>query len=234
MPEIFKRCVTPIGLVACLLILVFLVAIGAATAITDKTIEQGVRQNFAAAGLLAQLQLEGEKMRRYEKEMFIYVGEAGPRTKYVAEFDRSYSQLLALLDTLQAPSSDSFSPEDRAEMARWKDAALFYGSAFDKLSHRAQVLDAEKSSAEQRGPRTVEFNVAIAPAKDRFRELLDGTARMRAQKEAGAQRIAGEIGAALGRLRLGIVLAGLGLIGLMLYLLRPLQAAASGDSPVNA
>lgn len=40
-----------IGLAACLLILVFLVAIGSATAITHKHIEQGVRQNFAAAGL---------------------------------------------------------------------------------------------------------------------------------------------------------------------------------------
>jgi hypothetical protein len=53
---------------------------------TESDVEQAVNGNFAAASFLSHLQLEGERLRRYEKEMFIYVANTEKRAEYVKEF----------------------------------------------------------------------------------------------------------------------------------------------------
>lgn len=231
MLDLIKRLVSPIGLLAATLVLLFLLVFWFTTAGTERRIENGLRADFAAAGLLADLQLQAEQMRRYEKEMFIYVADSAARVKYVGEFQRTYSILLATLDSMQAPGSESFGDADRFEMARWKEAALFYGTEFTKLAQRAASLDGDKSVPVQRGERTVEFNAAIGPGKDRFRELIDGARRMRLRREVAAQDTVHEVAAAFGRLRRGVALGGMVLGALLLALLRPRAQVTPGFDP---
>lgn len=216
-----KSRVTPVGAVLVALIGACVAALWLTTAVTERQIEQAIRRDFTAASYLAVLQVEGERMRRYEKETFIHIIDAKERARYMAEFDRSYTQLLSLMDSMQAPSGDSFTDKDRTEMSTWKTAALHYGSAFTHLGLRALAIDAEKLSPEQRARQTLDFNELITDGKNQFRVLLLGAERMRLDKERSAKAIAGEVGSLMLSTRVSVLLAGLLLIGALLVLLRP-------------
>lgn len=225
MKDMISDYITPVGAILVALVALLMSAFWLTAISTERQIEQAVRKDFTAAGYLSRLQVEGEKMRRYEKEAFIHINDSRQRQVYFNEFDGTYTHLLALLDGMQAPSSPTFTDADRSEMAQWKLAALFYGSQFTALLNQASLGDADKTTAEQRASRTLDFNARIADGKNRFPALLTGTERMRQQKEAGAQTIASDIAYLLLMLRISIALSGLALAGLLLYLLRPLPAA---------
>ncbi|MFZ2989415.1 hypothetical protein, partial [Ideonella sp.] len=72
---------------ASIVVLVVLMALGVlwGSWLTQAGVERAIRQNFVAAGLLSQVQVEGEKLRRYEKEMFIHVADGPKRSGYVKE-----------------------------------------------------------------------------------------------------------------------------------------------------
>lgn len=194
-------------------------------ALTQHGVERAVRQNFVAAGLLSRLQVEGEKMRRYEKEMFIYVADGGKRAGYVKEFDAAYTRMLTLLDTMLLPSGTVFTEEERQQILTWKQSAVFYAGEFAGLSRKAQAIQTQAMTMEQRVGLTLEYNEAIKAGKDRFRELLGGTDKMRTAKEEAAQQIATEIDATFMRLRTGVLLGGLLVVGLVLLALRGVAAA---------
>lgn len=206
------------------------------TAQTEAGVERAVRQNFIAAGLLSRLQVEAEKMRRYEKEMFIYVANPEKRTGYVKEFDGSYNKMLPLLDTMLAPSGTAFNDAERKEILEWKNAAVFYTSQFYGLGRKADGLQIDQLSNDQKLGLTTGYNDAIKTGKDQFRTLLGGTDKMRSAKEAAAQGIATEIEATFTKLRLGVVLGGLLIIGMTLYTLRSgsLVPAAQRGLPMGA
>lgn len=225
MKDLIRDHITPVGATLVALVALLMTAFWLTASSTERQIEQAVRKDFTAAGYLARLQVEGEKMRRFEKEAFIHINDSRQRQLYFKEFDATYTHLLALLDEMQAPSSLSFTDADRSEMAQWKLAALFYGSQFTALLRQASLSDADKATPEQRSNRTLDFNARIADGKNRFRVLLTGTEHMRQRKEAGAQTIASDIARLLLVLRISIALSGLALAGLLLFLLRPAPTA---------
>lgn len=190
------------------------------TALTEQGVEQAIRRNFTAAGKLAQLQVAGEKMRRFEKEMFIYVAVPDKRTGYVKEFDGAYTRLLELLDDALAPSGTAFTDAERREILAWKEAANFYASEFNTLSRRAAELPLTGLTAEQRAALTIDFNDRIKAGKDRFRNLLVGTEKLREAKEARSQQIAAEMQPIFSRLRVGTLIGGLTLVAAVLLILR--------------
>lgn len=230
------------GIGIAVLLALLLAGILSGTASSEQRVEQAVRQNFVAAGLLSNLQLQGEKMRRYEKEMFIYVAVADKRAGYVKEFDEAYTKLLTQSDRMLAPSSKAFSDEERKQIAAWKNAAIFYTGEFTRLARQADGAQAQLSSLspEQRGALTVEYNNAIKEGKDRFRELLSGAEKMRVAKEAQSQEIAGELDAIFRNLRVGVLLGGLFVIGCVLFALRRKeepqqpQFGRAASAPVSA
>jgi hypothetical protein len=146
-----------------------------------ELVGQAVRHNFAAAGLLSRIQVEGERMRRYEKEMFIYAAQAEARNKYVREFDVAYTKLLSLSNGAAAQGHKGFSDEDRAEMAKWLDATAFYANEFRRLTASAESAAAEQTA--------LTLNNGIKAGKDRFRVVLDGASAMREKKEQQAMAI---------------------------------------------
>ena len=75
-----KRFLTPLALATAVLMALFVAIVSFANQRVERHIEQAVKHNFAAAGLLSKLQIQAERMRRYEKEMFIYAAVADKRT----------------------------------------------------------------------------------------------------------------------------------------------------------
>jgi hypothetical protein len=194
-----------------------------ATSRAESGVEQAVRGNFVAASFLSHLQLEGERLRRYEKEMFIYIANPTKRSAYVKEFTDTYDKTLALLDTMLTPSAKVFTPREQEEILAWKQAAIFYRNEFYSLSHKAESIALTTLTTEQRLSLTVEYNEAIKEGKDRFKQLLVGSTKMRATKEESAQTIVGNINVAFYKMRIGLLLGGAALIGVILFTLRRRQ-----------
>ncbi|MBL8344075.1 MAG: hypothetical protein JNN03_01395 [Rubrivivax sp.] len=206
------------------------------TQLTERGVEKAIRRNFNAAGHLAQLQVAGEKMRRFEKELFIYAAVPAKRSGYAKDFDTAYGQLLVLLDQMLAPSGKEFDDAERAEILRWKEAAVFYAAQFDQLARRAADAAQAATTSEQRVALTLELNDRIGPGKDRFRTLLDGSQKLRESKQAQSQEIAGELSALFGQLRLGVLAASLLIIGaaVLLWRRRPGAVRAAAAAPEAA
>lgn len=193
---------------------------------TESRVEQAVGQNVAAASMLSRLQVEGEKMRRYEKELFIYVAVPDKRDGYAKEFDGAYTRLLALSNEMLAPSGKAFTDTERAEIAKWKEAASFYGSEFTKLVRRAQSTTIATLTNEQRLGLTVAYNEDIKAGKDRFRELLSGTDTMRQAKEKRSLALGDEMRSIFTQLRVGVLVGGLVALGLLIAAIRGRNQAA--------
>jgi hypothetical protein len=202
-------------------------------AATEARVEQAVGQNVAAASLLSRLQVEGEKMRRYEKEMFIYVAVPEKRNGYVKEFDTAFTRLLGLSNDMLAPSSKAFTDAERGEIAKWKLAATFYGAEFNKLAQRAQGMNVAALTNEQRLGLTVSYNDDIKAGKDRFRELLTGTDTMRQAKETRSLALGDEMRSIFTQLRVGVLVGGLLAAALVILSVRnnKKQAAAGTARP---
>jgi hypothetical protein len=178
-------------------------------------VEESVRRNFVAAGNLARIQVHAERMRRYEKEMFIYVNNQKKRAEYATAFDTSARDLLVDLDLALQPKGRSFTDEQRKVVLEWKEAANFYISEFDRLVRHAARLDDPASAALAELKTTLDYNSAIGAGKDRFRVLIKGADEMRQAKEKSSMQIAGDIdrefsllfSIALGLTALGVALA---------------------------
>lgn len=217
-----KRFITPLALAAVVSMVGMVAVVTSANKGVEQNIEQAVSHNFAAAGLLSKLQVQAERMRRYEKEMFIYAAVPDKRAKYVKEFDGTYAKLLDLQNQAMGSQHKGFTEDDRKQVVKWGEATAFYGNEFRKA-----VAAAESAvTPEQKAELTVRLNNDIGPGKDRFREVLDGATKMRETKERASLEINAAVDAQFARLNaivaaLGALLA----IGGVFAFARPRQAS---------
>lgn len=223
-----KRFLTPLALVAVVSMAGMVAVVTGANKGVEQNIEQAVRHNFAAAGLLSKLQVQAERMRRYEKEMFIYAAVPDKRAKYVKEFDDAYTKLLDLQNQAMSSQHKGFTAEDRKQVVKWGEATAFYGNEFRKTVGGADSA----ATPEQKADLTVRLNNDIGPGKDRFREVLDGAAKTREAKEKASLEINTEIDAQFGRLNAIVAALGaaLAICGVFVFA-RPRQATPNGRGP---
>jgi len=62
------------------------------TSTAKDQFDQSISHDLAAAARLAKIQIHGEMLRRFEKEMFIYVNVREKREGYVKEHDTAYRE----------------------------------------------------------------------------------------------------------------------------------------------
>ncbi len=180
-------------------------------------VDTAVTKNFAAAELLAELGAASQQIRRYEKEYFIYVNDQTGRTKYRGEWAGTFEKLKTNLTAIQANKDGMFSAQDTITFQSWMNALEFYGKEFNTIMARADagtivpvapVVEpvqplAKVSPASAAAPVAVAApdlskatklaNDMIGPGKDKFREVLDGTEKMRKAKLADSAASVGEI-----------------------------------------
>lgn len=165
-------------------------------------VNTAVTKNFAAADRLAELGAAGQQIRRYEKEYFIYVNDTAGRTKYRGEWTGTFNKLQTNLGAMQANKDGVFSSQDAIAFQSWMNALEFYGKEFNTIMTRADagtivppapVVEAAQPLAKVTSAPVVAAtpdlskatklaNDMIGPGKDKFREILDGTEKMRKAK----------------------------------------------------
>ena len=197
-------------------IVLLLAAIGVVSVLAllgmgKRLVESQIRGDLVAGALLTRIQLTGERMRRFEKEMFIYVTVPARRAAYEKQFDEAYQDMLVDLDTALAPSGRAFDDTERAEILRWKASSITYVAAFNQLQGAAALLDQPESARGAPLRTTQDFNMAIEEGKNAFRVLLSGTEQMRTRRKTDAAAIAAEIERGL----VGITVAAAVLFGLV-------------------
>ena len=201
------------------------VCVGLANRYAESKVEQAVRHNFTAAGLLAKMQVQAERMRRFEKEMFIYAATPDKQAKYAKEFDDAHMKLLKIQNEAASQQTHAFSEAERATISRWMDATTFYTHEFGKTVATAKSAQQMTLTPDQRAELTLRLNNDISAGKDRFRDLLDGSAAMREAKEEASLQINNEVNAILRRV--WMALAALAVVVTLGAALMPGRAAQS-------
>lgn len=128
-------------------------------------IEQAIDANDAS-NAVGRLAIEGQKLRRYEKEYFIYADNPKKREKYSSEWHESYAKLKEELALLLSHESN-WSKSDKAKAETWDDSLNAYARGFHKV-------EAAVTSGFIQG--TLDSNKAIQEAKNHFQVFLKGTA----------------------------------------------------------
>lgn len=209
-----------------ILILLFMVGQSVLTYIyfdRNRTlVQQAISQDFKAAMDLSKVAVAGQKIRRYEKEYFIYVDNLRKRAGYSEEFNETHAKLEQLLETMVTDFSGTWSDQDRLEIRRWQQALLAYGQGFRSVVDKvetAQITD------------TVGANVAIQDAKNKFRVLLKGTAKMIPERFRDASQRTQQIAANSQIVKMVVV--GTSTAGISLVLLLMLAIPGSIAKPIR-
>jgi methyl-accepting chemotaxis protein len=192
-----------VGLSIMLAVLILQFALGQVLdRMAQAKVNTAVTKNFAAADQLAELGAASQQIRRYEKEYFIYVNDDTGRTKYRGEWTGTFNKLKTNLGAMQANKDGVFSSQDTTAFQSWMNALEFYGKEFNTIMTRADagtivppapVVEVAQplakvtpapvvAAAPDLSKATKLANDMIGPGKDKFREVLDGTEKMRKAK----------------------------------------------------
>lgn len=202
---------------------------GAGIASAQTQFRDSVRNDFAAASLLAKIRLHGERMRRYEKEFFIYLTAPAKRANYANEHAEAYKKLLEDVDTALMPSSRAFTDAERERIMQWKQDAIFYVSEFSKLVADARELPADPPNA---SALVIQYNERIKAGKDRFASLLTGSGEMRVEKERSSLEAAQAIEQTFKRL-IWVVMGVVGIGGIAVQLLLNMPRRSRTAAPTT-
>ncbi|MGE3538921.1 MAG: MCP four helix bundle domain-containing protein [Candidatus Tectimicrobiota bacterium] len=150
----------------------------------NQRVTEAIERDFNGSVLIAKLAVEAQKIRRFEKEYFIYVSSTEKAKKYQDEWKNTAQQLRAQLDTLLANPQALWSETERNEFKTWQAGLTAYEQGFDKV-----IADVQRGIIKD----TTSANTAISEAKDQFRVLLDGAAKVGEFKLASARAAQAEI-----------------------------------------
>lgn len=124
-----------------------------------------VARDFEQSVHIAHIAIEGQKLRRFEKEFFIYVTNEERRNKYIGEWTESFDKLGLMLDEIQTSGDDAWSAQDKSLVGDWRRSYERYGDEFKQVI--ASVQSGEITTTE-------DANTAIKVGKNAFRVLLNG------------------------------------------------------------
>lgn len=151
---------------------------------SEDLVVRAINHDFLAHTEVANVSIEGQKLRRFEKEYIIYVDNSDKRRKYFGEWRDSYNKIGEMLGAIAKNASAAWSAADLAEARKWQGALAGYGQGFQKLVANADAGTVRGSDA---------ANETVQEAKEHFRVLLDGTAKVAQEKLAHSQDASREI-----------------------------------------
>ena len=190
---------------------------------SKRDLATAVRHNTAASTILAELASNGQALRRFEKEYFIYIEDTAKRDGYSKEWQETYDRIMKILADISADRTHIWTASDRVELEKWHASATAYGAGFDALRNRVRVNEIST---------TLSANSAISAAKNAFRVYLSGTTELLQRKSAESQQLAATINE---RFNLIMVLgAALFIAGCILLAILAVRVPRSIQAPINA
>ncbi|MBT3205330.1 MAG: HAMP domain-containing protein [Gammaproteobacteria bacterium] len=115
---------------------------------------------------LSQLAISAQKIRRYEKEYFIYLQNTPKRRKYFKDFSDARNEINNILSSLKNTYSKLGKKLDLNRLAAWKISTLSYTAGFEKINE--EVMNGIITDV-------AEANGAIKESKNKFRSVLSGS-----------------------------------------------------------
>jgi HAMP domain-containing protein len=138
-----------------------------------ERLSTGVR-NTAEIGFIS---TELQKLRRFEKEYFIYVGSPEKRRGYDADVRRAISTIAENLTRMGLNREHRYTAAESEAFKAWERDLGFYSSEFVNIVNQVETGTIVTTSA---------ANAAIGPGKDRLKSMLDGTAKDGAERQKAA------------------------------------------------
>jgi methyl-accepting chemotaxis protein len=118
-------------------IVVFLVAQAILVFTVGRSIERDVvdaaRKNTLASTQLSDLAVLAQQIRRYEKEYFVYVGDAQKRAGYAKEWATTASKMSKGLEAMRTNENGALTTNDLTQVSIWWGAADFYSGEMKRL-----------------------------------------------------------------------------------------------------
>lgn len=82
------------------------------------------------------LVLEYERMRKYEKEYFVFAANVDRRSNYEKEWEKAYATIGKLFSDARADSNTQFTAVEKSKLREWNDAIDSYAKGFRELVKR--------------------------------------------------------------------------------------------------
>jgi len=244
------------NLVSGLAAIILFFMVQAATVLTmgrfaEREVVDVARRNMIAQVSLAELSTLVQKIRRYEKEYFIYVDTPEKRAQYQKEWTGTMEQITALLGKIRSNADSAFNDEDAWNVTKWWSAAEFYESEMGKVflkveAHAKQVADEkEKAKSEEvaKSPKSkeptqpvvqtrmltsIEANDMIKAGKDRLAaDLIKGVTDTFAAKSQATLALTSVTNEGFNKMIYGVIATVLIGIAIGLYLLITLPRSVS-------
>jgi methyl-accepting chemotaxis protein len=219
---------------------------------TSDDIGETVRRNTLVSAQVEDLSILAQQIRRYEKEYFIYVGDAEGRAKYRKEWSQTHRKMDDQIKVMSKNAQSLFSAQDVAELKKGSEALAFYAAEMNKIFKTADekafaVEDYIAPSAQQLqaaakigkeldpAPRMLtpaEANALIREGKDRLAaELIKPLANMGKVRQESTLSLPEISRAGFGQVaKFVVILAAVGVIvtvAVMLLLPRTIRAPLS-------
>jgi methyl-accepting chemotaxis protein len=149
-------------------------------------VEEAVDKNQMAVVELDSLTTELQKIRRYEKEYFIYIGDAIKKSHYEYEWSTALKTINDMLDKMQSNKTQLFSDADQKSFDRWQLAVSFYAKEFAKIvNHYSDIKKFGEKAAQATAMHSVQANSMIKTGKNKLSEVMkevSSMSRARAEK----------------------------------------------------
>ena len=156
----------------------------------QSNLDSAIRKNTQVSSLLANASVFAQKVRRFEKEYFIFALDIQARSVYMAEWNGAVQKLESLLTELHENKARLLPPSEAEPIRDWLDALSFYKSEMQKIfvdvnqrNSEKNIEAAIKSTANSTAKNTAlapdanllnttAINARIGPGKDRYTAVL--------------------------------------------------------------
>jgi methyl-accepting chemotaxis protein len=189
---------------------------------SEQLVTRSINEDFNTSLAISSMAVEGQKLRRFEKELFIYANSPERRTAYFREWTDSFRNLENMIQTARADTSGAWTPADRKNLETWAASLETYGKGF-----RGVAINLETGNIKG----TLAANEAVADAKNAFKVFLEGTEKGGAAKLDSAKLAAAEISRNFGVLNK--IVFGTAIMGLLVMFAIILFVPAAIIDPID-
>ena len=123
-------------LVTALLILISIAATLYGNYLASSSVTRLAFTELPAAQTVQGMVLEYERLRKYEKEYFVFATNPERRANYEKEWEKAYAALVKRFTEARAASNEGFSAAEKSKILEWNGAVDSYASGFRQLIAR--------------------------------------------------------------------------------------------------
>ncbi len=154
--------------------------------LADLTIEKNYPTIQALNGLIYDMQ----KLRRYEKEYFIYLADEDKKNHYAQKWQFTLNEVLEHIESLRSNPNVVLKSGDIERLDAWKTAVGFYGEEFQKVIATFQDAPApSQTESSDAGSISIQANALIQDGKNRHGDALQDMVWMIKSKNKDARNI---------------------------------------------